>query len=145
MDVRSYLGQLERQENRIKQKKENLKYLKFRAFNISSPSISFDNIKSTNTPTSAKFENNIDSCMLIEEEILKETFELIFNRHTIISQIHSMDNAKYINILFKRYVEYKRLDEVAEEMGYTHQYVVLLHGKALSEFEKVVEDSRQSG
>lgn len=73
-----------------------------------------------------ELENEID-CLIDNYVDLK---------HKIIGEIHELQNSKYIEILYKRYVEEKRLEEVAVEMNYTFQYVILLHGYALKEFSE---------
>ena len=72
----------------------------------------------------------------MENEINDEIDRFIDKKHRMINQIQNLDNTKYIQVLYKRYVEYKRLEMVACEMAYTFQYVVLLHGQALKDFEQ---------
>lgn len=43
-----------------------------------------------------------------------------------------------MNILYKRYVEYKRLKTIADEMNYTYEYIRSMHGWALEEFSKKI-------
>ncbi len=136
LNVKEYLGQLERLELMTKQKKEELMRLRELAVSIGSPALSTDKVKSGSAPKAASFEKNIEKCMLLEEEIKQEISEFTAKRHTIINQIQSLDGAKYINVLYKRYVEYKKLDEIAEEMGYTYQHTRRLHAKALKNFER---------
>ena len=136
MNVKEYLGQLERLEILIEQKKEELKRLRELSASVGSPTLSVDKVKSGSTPKGAGFEKNIEKCMLLEEEIRQEIAAFTDKRHTIINQIQGLGNAKYISVLYKRYVEYKRLDEIAEEMHYIYSYTRLLHKKALLEFEK---------
>ena len=134
MNVKEYLGQLERLEILIEQKKEELKRLRELSASVGSPILSADKVKSGSAPKNAGFEKNIEKCMLLEEEIKQEIAAFTDKRHTIIKQIQRLGNAKYISVLYKRYVEYKRFDEIAEEMGYTYQYISLLHGRAVHEF-----------
>ena len=63
----------------------------------------------------------------LEAEIDKEIDGFVNKKHQIINQIQ---------VLFKRYVEFMRLEVVAVEMGYTYQYTRDLHGNALRNFER---------
>ena len=137
MNVKEYLGQLERLELMTKQKKEELMRLKKLAVSIDSPALSADKVKSGSAPKAASFEKNIEKCILLEEEIKQEISEFAMKRHTIINQIQGLENTKYIDILYKRYVEYKRLDEIAEEMGYTYRHMRRLYKGAMKRFEEV--------
>ena len=51
-------------------------------------------------------------------------------------QISAMDNSTYAKILLLRYVEEKKLDEIADELNYTYQYIRLMHGRALDAFRE---------
>ena len=138
MNVKEYLGQLERLELMTKQKKEELMRLKELAVSIGSPALSTDKVKSGSTPKAAGFEKNIEKYMLLEEEIKQEISEFAAKRHTIINQIQGLDDAKYLNILYKRYVEYKKLDEIAEEMHYSYRNICYIHRKAIKKFEETI-------
>ena len=52
------------------------------------------------------------------------------------SEIQSLDSPVYIDILYKRYVEYKTLEEIAVEMSYSYRQVLRLHGLALQDFKR---------
>lgn len=56
-------------------------------------------------------------------------------KHRIINQIHSLKNELYIQLLHKRYVEYKRLELIAVEMNYSYDRTRHLHGAALQAFD----------
>ena len=55
-------------------------------------------------------------------------------RHTIIGQIQQLEKLEHMQILYKRYVEEKRWEQIADEMGYDSVYIRSLHGKALFAF-----------
>ncbi len=136
MNVKEYLGQLERLEILIEQKKEELKRLRELSASVGSLTLSADKVKSGSAPKNAGFEKNIEKCMLLEEEIRQEITAFTDKRHTITNQIQGLGNAKYINILYKRYVEYKRFDEIAVEMHYSYRNICYIHRKAIKKFEE---------
>ena len=63
-------------------------------------------------------------------------------RHTIIGQIQQLDKLEHMQILYKRYVEEKRWEQIAEEMGYDSVYIRSLHGKALFAFWLLISAGR---
>ena len=74
------------------------------------------------------------------EEINAEIDKFVDEKHLIINQIQALNDPKHIELLYKRYVEFKRLEAVAVEMNYTYQYIVELHGYALKEFQSTHEN-----
>lgn len=77
----------------------------------------------------------VAKCIDKEREINKQTDGLIDLRHKIIGEINQLSDPVHIELLFKRYVEYKTWEQIAVEMGYTIRWVYSLHGSALQEFE----------
>ena len=57
-------------------------------------------------------------------------------QHKIIGEIQALDRPEYMQVLYKRYVENKRLEEIAREMNYDDVYIRRLHGRALQEFAR---------
>jgi len=78
--------------------------------------------------------NLIERMAALEQEINREIAVFVNRKHEIITQIHTLTNEIHVSLLLKRYVEYKRLEEIATEMGYTYVYIRELHKKALLEF-----------
>ena len=76
----------------------------------------------------------------LEQEINAEIDHFVDEKHEIINQIQALQNPKHIDILYKHYVEFKRLEIVAVEMNFTYQYIVELHGTALKEFQLTHEN-----
>lgn len=46
----------------------------------------------------------------------------------------------YYKILHMRYVKYMSLEKIAVEISYTYRWVRRLHGRALQEFQKLLEE-----
>ena len=88
----------------------------------------------------APFVKLIGRIIDLEQEINAEIDAFVDDKHKIINQIQGLKNSKYIEILYKHYVEFKRLEVVAVEMNFTYQYVVELHGYALKDFQTTYEN-----
>lgn len=70
----------------------------------------------------------------LEHKVQKEIVEYAETKHRIINEIFELPNSKYVDILFERYVKMKSLVEIAAAENYTYEYIKILHGRALSDF-----------
>ena len=134
MKAKEYLQQLQKLDIVINQKLQELYELK-KMGGIKCIDYTMEKVQSSRQ-YGANFETILIKIIDMENEINAEIDSFIDMKHCIINQIQTLDNSKYMQVLYKRYVEYKRLEMVACEMAYTFQYVVLLHGQALKDFEQ---------
>ena len=70
----------------------------------------------------------------IAQEIENKELELFTLEEKIIRRIRGLHHKHYINILYKIYVQFKSIREVAGEMKISYSYAVELHKKALKAF-----------
>lgn len=66
--------------------------------------------------------------------------EFALARANVIINIQKLNNSEYEQILYKRYCQSKKWEEIALEMNYTYQWVCKLHGRALLELDKVLNN-----
>ena len=52
------------------------------------------------------------------------------------AKLARVEKPEYYEILHKRYVEYQSLEQIAVSMNYTYRWIRRLHGRALMEFGK---------
>ena len=130
---KEYLRQLRTAEIKIEQKEEELERLKA---SLESISTGTDGERVQTTPRD-RLSEEVPIIADLEEEINSDLGALLMRRNKIINEIHSMDNPVYMDILYKRYVQYKSLEEIAVEMSYSYRWIKHLHGIALQEFKKV--------
>lgn len=138
MTTKDYLNQISRLNRMINNKLVEIQQLKEMSCSISAitnservqTSLSPDKIGSSIAKID-EMERNIDS--MIDEYVDK--------KNLIISQIDSIENETYYNILFAKYVERKTFEKIADEMTYSWRQIVRLHGRALQEFERLYGDA----
>ena len=138
MTTKDYLNQISRLNRMINNKLVEIQQLKEMSCSISAitngekvqTSLSPDKIGSSIAKID-EMERNIDS--MIDEYVDK--------KNLIISQIDSIGNETYYNILFAKYVERKTFEKIADEMTYSWRQIVRLHGRALQEFERLYGDA----
>lgn len=133
MKAKEYLGNLRTLKIKIDQKKEQLKELELLRGNIGSFDYSRERVQTSSD--GKQVENDTIKLLLLESEIKDDMIKFAFEKDKLIREIHALKNAEHIKLLFKRYVEFKRLEEIAVEMNFTYQYARELHGYALQDFE----------
>ena len=129
---KEYLRQLKTASIKIEQKEDELERLKAAAESISANNES----ERVQTTPRDRISEDVARIADLKEEINRDIGELLILRNKIINEIQSLDNPVYIDILYKRYVEYKTLEEIAVEMSYSYRQVLRLHGLALQDFKR---------
>ncbi|MBQ0112444.1 MAG: hypothetical protein KBT03_04860 [Bacteroidales bacterium] len=130
--AKEYLCKLEKLDVLIKNKKDELNNLRQMATSIASKF--GETVKST--PTGDTQERKILEWVALEEEIENDMLDYMKLKNKISNQIGDLEDVRYVKLLYKRYVEHKRLKVVAREMHYDYQWTKTLHGEALQEFER---------
>jgi 5-methylthioribose kinase len=73
-------------------------------------------------------------------DLERETDKLIQvyteKRQVIISQIDSMEDMNFYDVLFHRYIEGKTFEAISEDIHYSWRQVMRIHDDALAAFEK---------
>ena len=133
--AKEYLQRLKKLNTIIDQKVGELSDLRAISKKISNTDYSKDRVQ-TYTCRDAPFTDTILQIIELEHEINREIDAFVDEKHRIINQIQSLQNSKYIEVLYRRYVEFKQFEEIAVAMNYTYDYVRELHGYALRDFEK---------
>ena len=129
---KEYLRQLRRLELCIEQRQEELNRLREL---IGCNAIDYGERVQT-SPSADSIPNEVIRRAELEADISRKIERFLQLKHKIINEIQLFDNAVYVSILYKRYVEYKSLEEIAVEMNYSYIHIKRLHGYALLEFKK---------
>lgn len=136
MKPKEYLQQVQKLDVMINQKiAEKSELRKFDG--VSGIDYSGDKVQSS-SKGDAPFTKTVEQIIDLEKEIDDMIDQYVNLKHQIINEIQSLSNVTYIDVLYKKYIEYKRLEVIAVEMSYSYQYVRVMHGYALQEFEKTV-------
>lgn len=129
---KEYLRQLKTASIKIEQKEDELERLKAAAESISANNES----ERVQTTPKDRVSEDVARIMDLKEEINRDIGELLILKNKIINEIQSLDSHVYIDILYKRYVEYKTLEEIAVEMSYSYDHIRRMHGYALEYFKR---------
>lgn len=81
-------------------------------------------------------------CKIIdyEHEIICFIDNLIDLKKRISEELNKLDNEELIKLLYLRYFEFKSWEEIAINMNYSYRWILRLHGKALFEFDKIIQN-----
>ncbi len=140
MTVKEYLSQIRRIDRKIWSLMETRDILISKAMQNQSPQLVADKVQSSggNSGMSAAVERFVD----IEAEIKKQTDRYAAMMWAIVKQITELDDPKYVQLLYLKYVQYKRLEEIACIMlkpngePYNYEYIKRMHGWALEAFRR---------
>ena len=133
--AKEYLLQVRRAEHRIKRLQEEIRTLQELVTSTSAISQGERVISSTSQDKMA------DTICTIEERIEEWNIEvrtLIEIRATVMEAISKLKNEEYREILYKRYCQSKKWEEIAFEMGISYRHTLRLHGLGLQEIEKLI-------
>lgn len=136
MTPKEYLLQVQTMDTKIHQRQQQLSELKATMYGLKGSSIG-EKVQSSATGDAA-FVHSIERMEAIEREISTLVANYVEKKNLIISQIQRLGNQNYVDLLYKRYVEYKRLELIAVEMHYSFLYIRHMHGLALLEFNRVI-------
>lgn len=137
MTAKEYLDQLKTLNAKIEQLLTEKKKIRESLTSLSSIDYSKDRVAGGNISSNAAFVHKVERILDLEKEIDDQTDKYVDLKQKIIGQIHSLQNANHIKLLYKFYVEEKRLLVVAEEMNYSYSNAKILHKNALKEFESL--------
>lgn len=142
MNPKQYLRQIMRLRILIDQRERELDSLRLARFGC----VSGVDYGRTPVKGSRRVGGSFEEAAIKAVDLEVETAALIVQynelRHTIIGQIQQLDKLEHMQILYKRYVEEKRWEQIAEEMEYDSVYIRSLHGKALFAFGLLISAGR---
>lgn len=138
--VKDYLKQVRALDLKIDQLLKDKEELRERAYCVSAVRTDGDKVQSsTNRET---FEHLIAKVADMEADIDKMVDEYIDTKRRIIKEIHAINHPKYVELLHLKYIDYLKLEEIADVMKktdgkpYSYDHIRRLHGEALEEFSK---------
>ena len=140
MTPKEYLSQVKRLNILINQRMQEKTELQQYLFS-GAGAVRYDKDKVPNSPQGeAPFTRTIENIDELERDINSKIDELFLMKNRIISEIHALSDASYIDLLYRKYIQLQPLKRIAAEMGYSYQSAVNLHGWALKAFEEAFPD-----
>lgn len=134
METKKYLKQLKRIDLMIKNKLQEIQQLREMLVSTGAKS------KEVNVQTSTEYDklgSAVAKIVDTEREINDMVNDYTNKRNLIISQIDSIEDLDFYNVLSERYVFGKDWKTIEVNMNRSHRQVMSIHGKALLEFERM--------
>ena len=130
MTAKEYLKQIEQKRRLIRRDKARLQELSEIATSVKGISYDYDRVQSSNHGGMEGIERIVDMEMKLKREILQ--YLEISTR--IIEQINLLEDMTCSELLYLRYVECLRWEEISCRMGIGIRGVYKAHGRALNIF-----------
>ena len=136
MTAKEYLGQIRKYDVLIENKTKTVARLREQATGIS---VKMDKINVKTTARTDRLEETIVKIVDLENSILKDVEKIAELKGEVTRSIDKVGDADLINLLYKRYVHYKEWADIADEMNFSVQHVLRLHGKALHKVQNIID------
>lgn len=134
MTAKEYLRQITILDAKIRRRQRQVEELKTAATHITTM---FDENKvQTGHNGGDKIADIVAEWVVKEEELVYLMDELIRLKDKIITEIHQLEDVRYIQILEMRYVDQCTFEQIAVNMNYDIRWIYRLHGFALQEFTR---------
>ena len=111
----------------------------YKAKIASASAIVYDKEIVQTSPSNDALPNAMSKIVSMEREIDDMVDAYLDRKHEMIGQIDGLHNDMYRELLYKRYVNCKKLGQIAAEMNYTLDWVKHAHGRALQAFGEKYE------
>lgn len=137
MTAKEYLRQLRRIDRQLELLVKEREELERAQTYLRSPQIDGDRVQ-TSPSGDPPWMGYLIKWEEMSNRIGEKWDELIKKKETIIDQIGKLSDSRHIDILGKRYVEFKSFEMIAVEMGYSFEYTLRIHWEALKAFEHIM-------
>lgn len=138
--AKKYLLQLHNYNNKIAQTMEQIEALRATASGVTGLDYSKDRVQ---VSPSDKMADVMAKLVDLENELYAELSEYREKKTLIENQIKGMDDPTLSKLLWLKYVEGLHLEEAAERMGYSFEWIRHKHGDALRKFERLYLSEQQ--
>lgn len=143
MTAKEYLRQIRRMDRQLELLfKERTELEKAQIF-MRSPSLDGSRVQ-TSPSGDPPWMNYLTKWDELTIRIGEQWDRLIEQKNIIANKIMSLPDERHIKLLELRYIDYKSFEEIAVEMGYSFDYVLKLHGRALVAFREVMDDKEEN-
>ena len=140
MRAKEYLQQIEVLSAKIEQKKQRAN--EYRELALCSGGFDYTKERVQTSNLGGQIENPVIRYVALEQETVEDEYRLQQLKDKITGEIHNINNAEYMKLLYKKYVELKKLRDVACELGFSYDSVRHKHRAALQAFEKINLDTQ---
>jgi hypothetical protein len=135
-----YLEQIERLKIQIDRKKDKAERLYCLATK-STASMNASGAAGGGNPD--KMAGAADGCMDLKNEIAQDEKQLECLVNEACDIMARLTDKKHYDVLRYKYLHFMQFTQIAVDMRYTYRGICILHGRALQEFEKALEEYKR--
>lgn len=135
-EAQIFLEQVERLDARIKNKLIEKQQWKDIALGITA---NMDGERVQSSGAKDKMANAVTKCVDMEAEIDSLVDELIDTKKKVIQTIEQLYSPTEYCVLHKRYIQYKSLQEIADDYGRDYGWATTTHGRALKSVQDILD------
>lgn len=135
-DVKRYLQQIKLYDSHINTKLDELQHLKEMVTRIT-PTLKDDVVSGGGSQD--KLADAVVKIVDLEAEIDREIDRYVNAKQEISSVLDGIVDPDQLQVLHKRYVQYKTFEQIACDMNMTYRNVCYIHGKALLAVNEIIK------
>ena len=135
MRARKYLAQIRKADVLIESTLREMERLRESVMRITAV-ISDDVVSSTKDPT--RHADSICRIVDLENEIDRDIDRLVDLKREVIELIDKVEDARLLDLLYRRYVHFQTWEKIAYEMHYSYRWIHELDKVAVEAFEAVL-------
>lgn len=137
-DVKRYLQQIKLYDSHINTKLDELQHLKEMVTRIT-PTLKDDVVSGGGSQD--KLADAVVKIVDLEAEIDREIDRYVNAKQEISSVLGGIVDPDQLQVLHKRYVQYKTFEQIACDMNMTYRNVCYIHGKALLAVREIMSSA----
>ena len=138
MDAREYLGQIKVLKQHIKAKQVLLAEMKEQAICGGGPGTDQERVKTS--ITGGAMERSVIDYVDFEQEIREDIYKYLRKKNEIIDTITSLNDSRYIKVIFAKWVDGDSLERIAVETNYHFGHVKKLYWQGMKEIQKILDE-----
>jgi len=137
MTAKKYLSRIRHIDDIIRSKLEVVNRLRELSTKVGSTITTKDKVQA---PYESKIETIIAKIVDLERSIDDDIDKLIDIKKEVMQKIDALQNNDYKLLLALRYLSLYSWEEIAVKMHFTYRWTLAVHGRALHEIEKLLND-----
>ena len=139
MNAYDFMKQIKTIDLRIKIVAEEIQELQAL---LGASSIVYDKLTSNMPNGTDKTFELICKLMDKETQLLQEYITLTDTKQAVKKVLYQLDSDLLVDMLYKRYFEFKKWRDIADELHYTNDYVKHLHAAAIKMIDSILNNTK---
>lgn len=139
-NAQAYLEQVEKYDSIIKNKLIEQQQWRDIALGITA---NMEGERVQSSGTQSKMADAVGRCVDMEAEIDSLVDKLVDLKKEVLQVIEGLHSTMQYNVLHLKYIQYKEFWEIADKYGKDYSWATTLHGRALKNVQRILEEKRQ--